>query len=129
MHGTASEIRIKQVTNQAQRAPREDSNPATRISCDVRLDEALAHSEMYEAIVTREKENLYKVEHTHATVYVETVSCDEDVTVEEATLDTYSYKLQFERSGKSCDIDEIIDPDRSSRGLHETSRRAQEAAF
>ncbi len=90
---------------------------------------AIAHSDMYEAIITREKENLYKIEHTHPTVYVKTVSCDEDVTVEEATFDTYSYKLHFERGGKSCDIDEIIDLDRPSRERHETSRSAQEAAF
>ena len=31
---------------------------------------AIARSDMYEAIITREKENLYKIEHTHPTVYV-----------------------------------------------------------
>ena len=81
------------------------------------------------SINRQEKENLYKIEHTHPTVYVKTVSCDEDVSVEEATLDTYSYKLHFARSGNSCDINEIIDLDRPSRERHETPRSTQEAAF
>ena len=65
-------------------------------------------AELYKATVSRESQNLYRVEYTSRDIYVKTRYCYVYCYYEEALIDTDRMVLHFLESEDECDIENIL---------------------
>jgi hypothetical protein len=68
----------------------------------------LIHAELYHVTVSREAQDLYRVDYNPRDVYVKTRYCYVYCYFEEARIDTDRMEIHFLDSDDECDIDKIL---------------------
>jgi hypothetical protein len=68
----------------------------------------LTHAELYHVTVSREAQDLYRVDYAPRDVYLKTRYCYVYCYFEEALIDTDRMEIHFLDSDDECDIDKIL---------------------
>jgi len=67
-----------------------------------------AYGLVYRATVSREAQDLYRVEYTSPTIYIKTNYCYVYAYYEDAVIDTVGMEIHFLDSDDTCDIEQIL---------------------
>ena len=68
----------------------------------------IARAELYRVTVSRDADNLYKVENSPNDIYIKTRYCYVYCYYEDALVDTDDMVIHFLDSNEECDIDKLL---------------------
>jgi hypothetical protein len=83
-------------------------NRVTLLALPFLLAGSPAHAELYRVTVSREAQNLYRVDYASKDVYIKTRYCYVYCYYEEALVDTDRMVIHFLDSEDECDIEKVL---------------------